>query len=452
MFDRQFEQLFRALHRIEQQLSTASHEEKEILREEIIALRAVCDRFVEKWLTFEEKVVYLSELFGLEIDLEELPKKPVKPNPVMQPVHVKAIPLPPPAEEEQIVRSFQKGVGYFDLLMFPDAIRELERVVALDGQFTVARLYLAFGYLAKEEYDKAAQQLNLVAAGVKEPFILAMVHNSFGHIYAAKKDYARAAEEFKQTAEYMQDFRDAYYNLGVCQYNQKLYRDALASFLVALDQDPKDWHAERIVSSIWRKIGSPEKAYQHIEQAYRLNSSDYDILMEFADLCLQQQEFDLARSLYKRASRFYPTAVQPLGGLGWLAVREGNTPEAISCFKKQLTLAPNDRQAQFNFGWALLLEGDSGKADQIFQKLMEFEPDWIHTRIGAARVALEQGNYHMALEQSAEALKLDENSKELWFYKGLAHSGLGDREQAQQCWNRCRELLTVTTEARGESS
>ncbi|WP_018133282.1 tetratricopeptide repeat protein [Effusibacillus pohliae] len=482
MFDKPFEQLFRALQRIEQQLMTAGPDEKRILREELIALRSVCDRFVEKWLSFEEKIAALSEFFGLDIDVFETPKPQAPPLPTKQ-ADMQPVPVLPKPDEEQMIRSFRKGLGYFDLLMFPDAIRELERVVELDQQFTVARLYLAFGYVGKREYDKAKQHLNRVAAEANDPFLLAAVHHTYGHLYAENGDFARAAEEFKQAAESMQDLRDVFFNLGVCQYNQKQYHDALASFLVALEQNPDDWEAERIVSLLWQKLGSPDKAYEHIEKAYKLNSSNCDILVQFADLALQRGQYDLARALYNKARAFYPAAARPFGGLGWLAMREAEFGQAMLYFKKQLTLAPSDLQAKLNLGWAALLGGDIDKADEVFALLLAEIPDSASVKIGMARVlqmrnkqeeahrllqsvvqlndpqdrllghmqigrlALEQGNYAAAIEQFAQALQLDGNCIEGWFYKALAHTGLGETDAADQCWQRCRQATAKRMEA-----
>lgn len=447
MFDKPFDQLFRALQRIENQLTTASHQEKEILREEVIALRSVFDRFVEKWLTFEEKVADLSEMFDLELDPDPaglLQKDSESAWLAAPPAQSQPISVLPKADEEQIVRSFKRGLGYFDLLMFPDAIRELERVVQLDGDFMVARLYLAFGYVGKADYQQAAQQLSMVAAGADDPFILATVHNTFGHIYAGKKDYRDAAEEFKQTAEYMNDFRDVYYNLGICQYNLKQYQDALASFLIAVDQEPDDWQAEHIVASIWLKLGSLEKAHEHIQKAYELNSSQFDILLLYADVSQQRGEFEIAASLYKKAARYYPKAAEPIGGLGWLALLERDPRRAQLYFKKQISLLPDDHQAQFNFAWALLQEGNAEKAKQVFRKLAVSFPEWLNVKIGIACVELEQENYRKALEHLADVLEQDNRSKEVWFYKGLAHSGLGQKDLAAECWDRCRELITLS--------
>lgn len=479
MFDKPFDQLFRALERIENQLASADHEQKKLLREELMALRSIGDRFVEKWLSFEEKIADLSDFFDLENEPSpfRIPFVPTgKSAQKLQEVPYSGTYEAPYAakQDEAIFRSFRKGLGYFELLMFPDAIRELERAVALDGDFAIARLYLALGYYGKGEYEKAAQQLNLVAVGQRDPQILSMIHNTFGQIYAQRNDYGRAAQEFIQAAAYSPDFTDAYYNLGICQYRLQQPEEALVSFRKVLESDGRDWEAEQIVSMVWKQLGRIDEAHRHIEQAYHLNSSHFGVLIQFADLSQQIGQLDLARSLYNRARRFYPSRSEPFGGMGWIELRKGNVKEAALFFKKQLSLEPQNPHAHFNYGWLLLMQGEVAAAERIFQTLTEKHPDSDLSQIGLARVyqlqdkphkaqqilnqmllspersirkvghlqlgkwALEQGDYPHAIEQLQQALQLDRFSREAWYYKGLAHSGLGQTEEANKCWNLCK--------------
>ncbi|MGB8954610.1 MAG: hypothetical protein WCC10_04505, partial [Tumebacillaceae bacterium] len=68
MFEKPFQLLNRAVDRIEQQLEQADRDQRQILGEELIALRNACDKFVEQWLSFEERVSELSEEYNLELD------------------------------------------------------------------------------------------------------------------------------------------------------------------------------------------------------------------------------------------------------------------------------------------------------------------------------------------------------------------------------------------------
>ncbi len=52
--------------------------------------------------------------------------------------------------------TFRRGQGYYKLLMFEQAIAEFEQLVRQYGDFLIARLYLAMGYLQKGDLDERA--------------------------------------------------------------------------------------------------------------------------------------------------------------------------------------------------------------------------------------------------------------------------------------------------------
>lgn len=453
MFEKPFDQLFRALERIEEQLGDADSEQKAILREELLALRSLCDRFVQKWVIFEEKLTEMSEEFSLDLDGPKAVSASAYDasgyNPVQLSVKQKpltkhklfswaGIPDVHHVTEQRIIRSFRKGMGFFELFMYPDAIRELEQVLQLDGTFAVARLYLALGFLGNREYEKAQLHLDLVASVTTEPFLMAIVHITFGHIRAAQLKYEEALDDFAQAAAFSDSFRDVYFNMGVCQYNLRMYEEALASFMAALEQEPDDWEAELIVSYIWKRLHSADKAVEHIKRAYALNSSSAEVLMQFADLCQEVGQFHTAETIYRRMCRFYPNHPGPWSGLGWLQLRRGKYEQAVNHFKRQICLEPNSLQAQFNFAWAMLESGEHHKAEQIFSETLAHNQDFMPARIGLASVLLDRGEYQAAMGWINKALKQQPDSKDLWFYKGMAHTGLGQNDEAELCWNHCQ--------------
>ncbi|GIM48147.1 hypothetical protein DNHGIG_36960 [Collibacillus ludicampi] len=520
MFDKPFEQLFRAVHRIEKQLEKATDaEQKQILAEELIALRNACDAFVEKWLAFEERVAFLGEKFGLQLDgglsaqeieglhkswsemtmtqgehsflsehpsahpetfaqeILELIDKVADDESAAKKVQSKFLIVPeisfPKLNEEQLIRAFRRGMGFFDLLMFREAIDEFEQVVRLDSDFVIARLYLALGYLGKQDYENATRHLRLAAIGESNPFIDATIHNTFGHIYAAQGQYVDAAREFAQVVEHVPGFRDAYFNLAVCYYNVGDFRNALYAFEQAADLED-DWEAERFIGYAWIRLGYPDKALPHFEKAYRLNSLNEHILLELADLYQSLGYIQAAQSLLRKAHEFFPHNAEVVGGLGWLAMREGHFATAIALFKKQISLSPNHQQALFNLGWACLKTGELAYADRCFRDILRKNPDHPYALAGMAhrlwllgdhkeaktrflelsqgathearklgnlhlgRLAMEEERYQQAIHYFNAALLYDRSCVETHFYKGLAHLAIGERMEAERCFENCR--------------
>ncbi|MGZ4111066.1 MAG: tetratricopeptide repeat protein [Tumebacillaceae bacterium] len=513
MFEKPFELLNRAVDRIEVQLATADVEQKRILGEELMALRGACDKFVEKWLSFEERVTELSEEFHLDLDgnmpagelqqmqeklaalqsptfikgpeekvgtapaagkdVEELHSDPAakKPSTFVYTVG-DGVSLRP--RDETMVRSFRRGIGYFDLLMFPEAMEEFERVLEIDSHFAIARLYLAFGYVAQQKFEQASQQLEAVDFEEEDDYLQATVHATYGHIFAAQERYEEALVEFEAAVKLVPDFRDVHFNIACCHYNAGRLREALTHFQRSLILANDDWESHRYCGLIWEKLGHRERAYRHLSRAYDENGANEQLLLEFAHLSEQMGEIDQARALYKKTLRYFPNSAPAWGGLGWLKMRAGDIPTAIVLFKKQLTCRPNDRQGIFNLGWASYQSRDYARAERCFEQLLRHNSRDSFALAGLARtwsmlgrrgeakeqllqlVALEGssekklGLYHLgrlAMEEEAysqalryfnAALVYDRDCVESLFYKGVAHYALGEMERAEQCFEKCK--------------
>ncbi|TCP59285.1 Flp pilus assembly protein TadD [Tumebacillus sp. BK434] len=517
MFEKPFELLNRAVDRIEVQLQSADADQKRILGDELVALRSACDKFVERWLAFEERVTELGESHSLDLDgtlpTEELQAMQQKLS-AMQAPYVP--PTGPEAEQtgataaadgdsesselpsankkvilsmgegssirpadEQMVRSFRRGIGFFDLLMFPEAMNEFHRVIELDETFTIARLYLAFGYLAEEKYQEASRHLNLLKLEDDDELIKATVHGTFGQIFAAQGQYRQALIEFEAARKLVPDFRDIEFNMGCCHFNLGEHKEALMNYQRALIVQPEDWEAHRLCGLIYVQLGNRERAYRHLARAYDLNGAQEEVILEFARLSEQLGQKEQASALYQKALRYHPESAAAYGGLGWIKMREGDHEAASALFKKQLSCKPNDMQGLFNLGWAAYHRREYPLAERCFAQLLSRNARDPFALSGLARtwsmtgkraeakeqllqlVALEStaekklGLYHLgrlALEEEAylqalryfnAALVYERNCIESLFFKGVAHFALGEQERADQCFEKCKRLTTL---------
>lgn len=526
MFEKPFDLLNKAVDRIETQLTEADTDQRHILGEELIALRNACDKFVEQWLSFEERVTELGERYQLDLDgslptpeLQDLQnklaalqslnifpqepqaKKAAKPAETVSQEPAKGASTgkskgknPPGVftwqvgdgmtmrpSDEHMVRSFRRAIGYFDLLMYPEAINEFKRVVEIDGEFLIARLYLAFGYLAQGNLEEADHQLNMIQADEEDEFLQATVHATYGHIYAEQEKYEQALVDFEAAAQLVPTFKDVNYNIACCHFNLGNLREALTHFQRALVLDHEDWESHRLCGLIWEQLGHRERAYRHLARSYDVNGAHEQVLIDFARLSELMGEKDQARALYKKALRYYPGSGPAYGGLGWLAMRDGDVDGAYALFKKQVSCDPKDRQGTFNIGWAAYQSKQYQTAEACFNKLLTKNKRDAHALAGLARtwsqmgkreaakeqllqlvamegnaekklglyhlgrLALEEETYTQALRYFNAALVYDRDCLESLFYKGIAHYALGERERAQQCFERCKVVRAEMT-------
>lgn len=481
MFEEGFGQLFRAVEKIEQQLAqTNDAGERQRLTAELIALRNLCDTFVEKWLAFEERIACLGETYDLSLDgglpaaeIHDLHTSWAEWTEKLQEGNGALPPVWPDHPTEEMARAFRRGIGFYDLYLFQEAIGEFEKVIQLDSDFVIARIYLALGYLARKEYEQAVRHLRLASLSAQGPLLRAAVHTIFAHVYANLGEYGQAAEEFSRVVELAPDDRDALFNLAVCYYNAGAFQQALQAFYRTASGE-EDWEVHRYIARTWMRLGGPERALPHLEKAYRYNSLHEDIILELTELYLQLGHKEEAWGLLRRAQEFLPQKGNILLAQGWLAMREGRFPEAVALFKKYLSLRGGDKQVLFYLGWSYLKLKEYLKAETCFLSLLREEPDHPHARTGLAytryqrgereeakkdlrqmshgpspegrylgqlylgRIALEETAYDEAACLFGGALELNPNCAESLFYKGLTHYALGEYEKADRYFARCR--------------
>jgi len=508
MFTKPFEQLFGAIERIEQKLPQAGPKERQLLAEELEKLQESSDYFVEQWLVFEERASDLFREFeadqekthSVEVDHDYRTGKPPVDNTLHKTrtsaVELVSLNIPdeghnsklkpgysPDAalggifwtsEGNPLVQSFRKGMGFFDLLMLPEAVREFERVVATDSECLIARLYLAIVYTLTEQREHAVEHLRVLEAFETDHYLRATLYNVYGHIYAAERRFDDALASFHKTASLVEDYPDIHFNLGICFYNIRCWSKAIQSFHTSVHYDSNDADAIRYIGRIWAFLGVSEEAVTYVQRASELAPGRYDIAMEAGSLHHQYGDLDQARTHYEHCLRLCPEAPQPLAGLGLIALQHGDATNAIALFQRQLAQDDSDKEALFHLGWAYLYTGEARLAAQCFQNILSSHDQNPHALIGLARVralegypndardlliqtmratrdgrirkvgllqlgrlALDEENAKLAMRYFNAALVHDKHCPEALFHKGLAHRLLGEEEAAKHCFDRC---------------
>ncbi|MDB5083366.1 MAG: hypothetical protein JWN30_252, partial [Bacilli bacterium] len=288
MFDATFQDLFRAVDRIEQGLINSDREQRELLTEELSLLRRACDQYMEKWLQFEERVFELCENFDLQIDsgpqlsfskkwLDAHADEPAaahSPNAsgaasAEQDMDQQFV-LPAMASGEA-AQLFRSGLGYFDLLLFDQSIEQMEQVLLLNPDLMVARIYLALAYLAKGDHEKCESHLQFVSILEQDPLLLATSASAKAQIAARVGDYEQAIRLFLQALEHEPQLKDIHYNLGVCEWHRQNYKDAIHYLTLAVEIEPGDWQSFQLTARCLLRLGRMQQATEALEKARKLN-------------------------------------------------------------------------------------------------------------------------------------------------------------------------------------
>jgi tetratricopeptide (TPR) repeat protein len=112
------------------------------------------------------------------------------------------------------------------------------------------------------------------------------------------------------------------------------------------------------------------------------------------------------------------------------AAKAKNYEETIACYKKTLTLDPNNLLAHYNLGWIYQQTGKLDNAITEYEKLIDIAPerkDFYH-RLG--QVYLAQGSINDALTELEKALARDADFAAAHYTIGIAYKQLSKNTAA----------------------
>ena len=317
MRESEFTQIFAALEGVEDELQNMgdNQEKRQDCYEHLLELRKRMDRCVEFWLRFEEKINEIQEKYDFLLP-DELPDTFLQ-------AFVKAL----PGEEQKImptelskrvgesyllqldhessIRSFRRGLGFLELTMMDEAIKEFKAVINLEPDLLLAHLCLGVAYAERRMVDEAMRELRLVQALTKDSQTNAIVHNALGNVYADREQYALALEEFSKAIALDAEFAVARFNLGAVYYNLKEYEKSVLAFEEVKVNFPRDWEIYFYLGKGYKKLGDEEQALANLLKASYLSPQEPHVAFELGDSYEALGETRKALECYYRARMMY---------------------------------------------------------------------------------------------------------------------------------------------------
>jgi tetratricopeptide (TPR) repeat protein len=181
-----FEQLFITMKELLDEIAIRYHSalpaEKIQLNDQLAMLKKMSDQFMEHWLEFEEK---LAAFYAQDHEVEKVP-----------------IIVDDDKEDKQepsarIDEGFEKAQGFYKLYMFDQAVKELEKLIKLQPDDVLARIYLAMGYLRLGADGDAYPHFQMILPLTENNQLKAISYNAMGCIQVRKKNMQKAMEFFK---------------------------------------------------------------------------------------------------------------------------------------------------------------------------------------------------------------------------------------------------------------
>jgi tetratricopeptide (TPR) repeat protein len=306
---------------------------------------------------------------------------------------------------------------------------------------------------------------------------LARTYFNLGVVQAQAERSGRAAELLEQAAVLAPEFPQVQSSLGVAYFNSRQFDKAAASLTRALAASPGDAGITRMLAMAWLNTEAYDKAAEllrddperaanpSLQFAYGLSlvrsnraaegeaifasllaqhgdSAELSVMLGQAHA--QQGDFPAAIESLQRALRLKSDVAEANANLGVIYLRQGKLPEAEAALRAELLAHPGDLQAQQNLAIVLETVQRPEEAVLVLRGLLKARPEHAAARYLLGKILLAQGAATEAVDHLEAAVRLAPEDPASHYQLGQAYQKLGRTDQAQQQFERFRELKDKT--------
>lgn len=200
---------------------------------------------------------------------------------------------------------------------------------------------------------------------------------------------------------------------GLAYFHRAAYLDALSKLSAYLDDvDPRDYGC--LMGMGW----------SHLRQGQSAQA-----LAAFTDAAN-------ARSGGSPAT----ASAEPLAGMAAATLSLGRVAEARTLLARALAVEPGNAIAQDTLGHLELSQGNPQKALEHFRAALNARPDYVDSRLAAARILFERADYDAAAAEYFRLATQERRSVAAWNGLGWARLRLGQYKDAFQAFSEARRL------------
>lgn len=332
------------------------------------------------------------------------------------------------------------------LLVLAETARASEQLPELEQELNAfpakntAAFHTLAGSIALRKNDQATAATELqraVAADPKSP----AAHIALAYLALARKDAARAGEEFKMAAELSPfrsddrikyadfllgtgandqakvllseliaktpDYIPAWRLLSQIAFSQQHYKDALELLDNVFSRDPQDIDARILQSNILIAEGEPKKALELLDKLdSTYNGRLPGIKFQLAKAAMADNNRTQAENALSQAIATNPAYADAIVALAALHVQSGRAVEAVTALTELLKKRPDLPEARIILAGAYQLLGQLEFAGAILREQLHFWPGDARSHVLLSLVLRQQNRMPAAREELTKAAEL----------------------------------------------
>jgi len=218
-------------------------------------------------------------------------------------------------------------------------------------------------------------------------------------------DFKKASDDYRLLISHINDDKDAWYNLVLCQSQLKEFKDADLLLDSMILKWPKYARCYMLKAQIALEQKDTVSADNLIDQTLRIDSFDVDALSAKATLFMRKDSFRLAEQYFDRAIIQSPRKAGFFWGRALARYEHKKLRGAMDDYNVALDIEPDNYPGHYNRGLLRMQVGENNLAIEDFNFVLKKEP---HDRLALYNRALLQeltGNYRAAINDYTLVLR-----------------------------------------------
>ncbi len=246
---------------------------------------------------------------------------------------------------------------------------------------------------------------------------------------SARFDYINAIETLKAALRVSLRHNGVFRGFALIELRRRNYPGAVRFAKKALELYDTDIKSLLILGEALNKQGNPEEAFQYVQQALELDSSNQrvHILFSYVLAALQGTDasIDYLNSLIGRYGK-----TDYIRALGNLLAREERNQEAKQYYFEALAENPKDKKALIALAKILQSEKSYDKARDYFLEAAILDPSDAEPLFLTGQLYLDSGRNDQALKQFERVIVVNPHFPLAHYFAGRAHLALGHLDEA----------------------
>jgi tetratricopeptide (TPR) repeat protein len=331
----------------------------------------------------------------------------------------------------------KKGLAFFQKQDYLHAEVNFKRALFFEHNYKDAIINLVRTQLMLNKTNESKAGIDrLIAIAPHE----ASTFELYGQWLIKTKDYAGAAEQFKNAIEIDSTRSEAYYYRAIARANLNDLSGAASDYLKAQSFDKSNVEAMKQGAALYSRLENYQAAIENYNKLLELDPSNAEAFLQRGNFKMKIGDFTNAIEDFNKTITLKPDNSEAYFNRGISNAKSQNFEKAIKDFEEAINKKYKTAGANSNLGLAYLNLKQPDNAEKYLQSYLKENPRDNNTANALqllGTLELMKNNNLQAIKYFTRSLQIDSVNKETYFNRGLAHGYLKEYQKAFDDLNKC---------------